>query len=91
MVDGPTEIEDLDKTEENKTLVTNFCNDILIGGQANKVTAYISIDYTYETPGTYETKLTISDEAGLTGTASQSVQINQVVEITPTTTQSGTG
>ena len=44
MVDGPTEIEDLDKTEENKALVTNFCNDVLIGGQANKVTNYISTE-----------------------------------------------
>ncbi|HFE67034.1 MAG TPA: META domain-containing protein, partial [Chloroflexi bacterium] len=44
MVDGPTEIEDLDKTEENKALVTDFCNNILIGGQAEKITDYISTE-----------------------------------------------
>ena len=44
MVDGPAEVEDLDKTEENKVLVTNFCQDVLIGGQANKVTDYISTE-----------------------------------------------
>ncbi len=52
MVDGPTEIEDLDKTKENKALVTNFCNDVLIGGQANKVTDYISTEqYDQHNPG----------------------------------------
>ena len=44
MVDGPTEIEDLDKTEENKALVTKFCEDILVGGKANLVTNYISTE-----------------------------------------------
>lgn len=42
MVDGPTEIEDLDKTEENKTLIRNFFEDVLIGGKFDKVTDYIS-------------------------------------------------
>ena len=42
MVDGPTEIEDLDKTEENKALVAKFCKDILLGGKAELVTDYIS-------------------------------------------------
>ena len=42
MVDGPTEIEDLDKTGENKALVQNFFDDVLIGGNFQKVTDYIS-------------------------------------------------
>lgn len=44
MVDGPTEIEDLDKTKENKALVQNFFDDVLIGGDFQKVTDYISTE-----------------------------------------------
>ena len=42
MVDGPTEIEDLDKTEENKALIKQFCQDILIDGKVDTVTNFIS-------------------------------------------------
>jgi len=42
MVDGPTEVEDLDKTDENKVIVQAFFNDVLLGGQFDKVTDYIS-------------------------------------------------
>ena len=44
MVDGPTEIEDLDKTAENKALVTRFCEEVLIGGNAEIVTDLISTE-----------------------------------------------
>ncbi len=44
MVDGPTKIEDLDKTEENKTLIRNFFDEVLIGGKFDKVTDYISTE-----------------------------------------------
>jgi predicted SnoaL-like aldol condensation-catalyzing enzyme len=44
MVDGPTEIEDLDKTVENKALIQNFFDDVLIGGKFQKVTDYISTE-----------------------------------------------
>lgn len=44
MVDGPTEIEDLDKTQENKALIQNFFDDVLIGGNFKKVTDYISTE-----------------------------------------------
>lgn len=42
MVDGPTEIEDLDKTEENRALVTAFANEVLVGGRMDRVTEFIS-------------------------------------------------
>lgn len=42
MVDGPTEVEDEDKTEENRALITAFADKILIGAQYDKVTDYIS-------------------------------------------------
>lgn len=44
MVDGPTEVEDLDKTEANKKLVSDFCEKVLVGGQADIVTDYISTE-----------------------------------------------
>lgn len=43
-IDGPTEPTDLDKTEANKTLVQGFLDDVLIGGDAAKLTDYISSD-----------------------------------------------
>ena len=42
MVGGPTQILDLDKTEDNKTLVKGFFDDVLIGGNINTITSYIS-------------------------------------------------
>ncbi|MCB1359319.1 MAG: nuclear transport factor 2 family protein [Maritimibacter sp.] len=42
MVDGPTGIEDLDRTAANKHLVQGFVDDVLIGGSADKLTDYIS-------------------------------------------------
>ncbi len=43
-VDGPTKIKDLDKTEANKTLVTNFLNDVLKDGKSDKLTEYVSTE-----------------------------------------------
>lgn len=44
MVDGHTEITDRGKTEENKTLVKNFVNDILVNGQMDKLASYFNGD-----------------------------------------------
>ena len=44
MVDGPTEVEDLEKTEENKAIVRAFVDNVLVGGQFDKVTDYISVN-----------------------------------------------
>lgn len=42
-VDGPTEVVDLEKTEENKTLVRNLIQDVLMpGGDASNIDQYIS-------------------------------------------------
>lgn len=43
-LDGATEITDADKTEANKTLVKNFVTDILLNGQFDKLTDYISTE-----------------------------------------------
>ena len=43
-VDGPTEPTDLDKTEENKALVTGFVTDVLVNGEFEKLTEYISTE-----------------------------------------------
>ncbi len=43
--DGPTEIQDLDKTEQNKALVRNLIEDVLMeGGDPSKVEDYISAE-----------------------------------------------
>jgi predicted SnoaL-like aldol condensation-catalyzing enzyme len=44
MVDGATEIKDLDKTEANKTLVKNFVDDILVNGKMEKLAGYFDGD-----------------------------------------------
>lgn len=41
-VDGPTEITDLDKTEENKQLVRDLIRDVLIGENPQAIDNYIS-------------------------------------------------
>lgn len=50
MLDGPTKIEDIDKTEANKTLISNFCQDILVDGK-HTVTDFISaVQYDQHNP-----------------------------------------
>lgn len=44
MLDGATEIKDLDKTEANKTLVRNFVDDILVNGRMEKLAGYFDGD-----------------------------------------------
>lgn len=44
MIDGATELKDLDKTEANKTLVKNFVDDILVNGRMEKLTGYFDGD-----------------------------------------------
>ena len=43
-IDGPTEPTDLDKTEENKALVSGFLNDVLKNGEVDKLSNYISTE-----------------------------------------------
>lgn len=40
--DGPTKIEDLDKTKSNKAIVGLFINDVLMGKNPSKIVEYIS-------------------------------------------------
>ena len=44
MVDGPTEIEDLDQTDANKAVVQGFVDNVLMAGRADLVTNYISTE-----------------------------------------------
>ncbi len=44
MVDGATEIKDLDKTEANKTFVRNFVDDILVNGKMDELAGYFDGD-----------------------------------------------
>ncbi len=44
MVDGATQVADLDKTEANKALVKNFVEDILVNGKMDKLAGYFDGD-----------------------------------------------
>lgn len=44
MIDGTTEVKDIDKTEANKTLVINFVDDILVNGKMDKLAGYFNGD-----------------------------------------------
>jgi predicted SnoaL-like aldol condensation-catalyzing enzyme len=44
MTDGPTEVMDADKTEENKKLVKGFVDDVLVGGKMDKLAGYFDGD-----------------------------------------------
>ncbi len=43
-LDGPTETTDLDKTDENKSVVKSFVTEVLKNGNGDKTTDYISAD-----------------------------------------------
>jgi predicted SnoaL-like aldol condensation-catalyzing enzyme len=50
--DGPTEVKDLDKTEENKAIAKAMVEDILMGKNPDKITDYISAEqYDQHNPG----------------------------------------
>lgn len=46
--DGAIKITDLDKTQQNKALVKNFLDDILLAKAPNKITEYISTQKYYQ-------------------------------------------
>lgn len=50
MTDGPTTITDLDKTDANRALVTNFVNDVLVNGKFNQINNYIGDIYLQHNP-----------------------------------------
>jgi predicted SnoaL-like aldol condensation-catalyzing enzyme len=52
MIDGPTEITDIDKTSQNKKMLKNFARDVLQGKNPSKISDYISSEtYLQHNPG----------------------------------------
>jgi len=52
MIDGPTEITDIDKTSANKKLLKNFARDVLQGKNPSRIADYISAEkYLQHNPG----------------------------------------
>lgn len=49
-VDGPTDLTDLDKTEENKTLVESFIDDVLVNRRIETIADYVGSDYIQHNP-----------------------------------------
>lgn len=45
MIDGPTDVADLHHTAANKALVRGFVDQVLVGGQFDKLTDYIDPDH----------------------------------------------
>lgn len=43
-LDGATKITDTDQTEANKTIVKNFVTDVLLNGEGDKMTQYVSTE-----------------------------------------------
>ena len=51
MIDGPTETTDLDRTEENRNLIRSFFDEVLVGGQLDRLDHYIDSEgYTEHNP-----------------------------------------
>ncbi|MDX8387865.1 MAG: hypothetical protein R8M46_04930 [Ghiorsea sp.] len=51
MIDGPTEVTDLDKTESNRGIVKSFVSEVLINGHLDKAKQYIENEsYTEHDP-----------------------------------------
>lgn len=51
MVDGPTQVSDLEKTETNRELVRSFVDEVLIDNQLEKLPHYVDECYTEHNPG----------------------------------------
>jgi predicted SnoaL-like aldol condensation-catalyzing enzyme len=51
MLDGPSESTDLERTEQNKRLIRNFVEDILVNGRMDRLDGYFDGDaYTQHNP-----------------------------------------
>lgn len=50
MTDGETELRNLEQTEANRALVRGFVEDVLIGGDAGRLSAYIGDTYRQHNP-----------------------------------------
>jgi predicted SnoaL-like aldol condensation-catalyzing enzyme len=51
MIDGPTEIEDLERTEENRAFIRTFLKNVLIDRRFDHLESYVdSVDYTEHNP-----------------------------------------
>lgn len=51
MIDGPTEATDLDRTEQNRNLIRSFFDEVLVGGQIDRLDHYIESEgYTEHNP-----------------------------------------
>lgn len=71
MVDGPTEANDLDKTEENRSLVRDFVQTVFVNGNVDKLEDFLAQDdgFTQYSPyvpvdGIEGIKKWLSDDAG---------------------------
>src|SRR6056297_1016684 len=51
MIDGPTNITDINQTEANKALAVSIIEDVLMGQNPNNITKYIAVDYIQHNPG----------------------------------------
>lgn len=50
MLDGPTAIEDKERTAENKKLVRRFVDDILVNGRVERLPEYLTVDHVQHNP-----------------------------------------
>ncbi|MCA9935430.1 MAG: nuclear transport factor 2 family protein [Ardenticatenaceae bacterium] len=76
MIDGPATVSDLDKTAVNKVLVRSFYEEVLIGGDFDKITDYVSAEkYVQHNPG-------IADGiSGLFTAVQQMMEAGQTMEV----------
>jgi heat shock protein HslJ len=86
VINGPTTADvgqsltfDANGSQPGSARLTGFQWDMGDGGQLTGST----VQYSYATPGTYTVTLTVVDLAGRTGTATQTVTVNAVVEVVP--------
>ena len=62
MLDGVTDIADLEKTEENRALVRAFLDEVLIGGQLVRLGHYVDANnYTEHNPGMSDGLIALRD------------------------------
>lgn len=68
MVDGPTDAADLESTEANRAIVRNFIETVLVGGQVERIDAFV------DTAGYVEHSPVVADLDGLRSALNETTQ-----------------
>ena len=79
MIDGTTEVTDLDKTEVNRELVRSFVDEVLINGKLDRLEHYVDAEsYTQHNPHIADGLTALSSALGTTSDKSIKIKYDRI-------------